>query len=571
MEPKTFFLKPLNPLQKQYEALKAFYVNGLSSARVCKQFGLSQAYFKKLRFLFVKKLKQGINSFFPTIKTGPKQRRTPKTTIEEIVLLRKRNYAITDIQVHLNAKQIKLSLNAIDEILKSEGFAPLPKRTRIERLSTMLPEKFKAPRSISLTTMNDEFTTEISAGPLLFLPLMQKLGIVNAIEKSGFPGTKDLSGTQMVLSFLALKLLGTKRWSHDCRWNMDRALGLFANLNVLPKSTTLSTYGYRISRKSNRELLLQLASIFEDNSLEFNLDFKTIPYWGDAGVLEKNWSGSHRKAMKSILALIAENPDSGTLTYTNAEIKHREQNYAVLEFVDFWKQKGTCPKLLIFDSRFTTYHNLHKLNQDGIKFLTLRRRGKELIKSTSSINSWQKITIERSKGRYQTINVLDRKCSLRHYDGEVREIIITGHGREKPAFLITNDFDLEVKELIKKYARRWLVEQEIAEQILFFQLNHPSSSIVIKVDFDLTLSLLAHNLYKKLAKELIGFEHCTVDTINRKFLENGAKIIIKDKMVSIFLKKKTHLPLLLETSLLKEEILLSWMGLSIRFVAGTVC
>jgi hypothetical protein len=275
--------------------------------------------------------------------------------------------------------------------------------------------------------------------------------------------------------------------------------------------------------------------------------------------------------MKSLLALIVENPQSGMLTYTDAEIKHRGQSGAVLEFVDFWKQKGTCPKMLIFDSRFTTYHNLHLLNQAGIKFLTLRRRGKDLIKSASIINSWQKVTIERAKGKYQTINVLARECELRNYDGKVKEIIITGHGREKPAFLITNDFSLGLKEVIKKYARRWLVEQEIAEQILFFQLNHPSSSIVVKVDFDLTLSLLAHNLYKKLASELTGFETCTVETINRKFLENGAKVVITNNNIDVFLKKKTHLPLLMEASWIKEKTLLTWMGFSIRFAAGTVC
>ncbi len=98
------------------------------------------------------------------------------------------------------------------------------------------------------------------------------------------------------------------------------------------------------------------------------------------------------------------------------------------------------------------------------------------------------------------MRVHDGRCKLRHYEGDVRQIILTDHGRAKPTFLITNDFDLDVRKVVKKYARRWLVEKEIAEQVVFFNLNNPSSSIVVKVDFDLTLSLLAHNLYRVLAK-----------------------------------------------------------------------
>ena len=369
----------------------------------------------------------------------------------------------------------------------------------------------------------------------------------------------------MVLAFLALKLTGGKRWSHDSRWNMDRALGLFAGLNVLPKATALSTYSYRVTRQENRRLLERLSGIFQDERQEdgeFNLDFKAIPHWGDDSVLERNWSGSRSKAIKSLLALIVQQPATGQLAYPDAEIKHRDQAEAVFDFIDFWKQgRGGAPKLLIFDSKFTTYQHLNQINRspEKIKFLTLRRRGKKLIERAEAIpdDRWQRINLSRAKGKYQYVRVHDGRCKLRYYEGEVREVILTDHGRNKPTFLITNDFDMEVHDIVHKYARRWLVEQEIAEQILFFQLNHPASSIVVKVDFDLTLSLLAHNLFRILTKQLPGFEHCTVDTINRKFLENGARVSIEGSTVRVHLKKKTHLPILFELPWIKQTTRLS--------------
>jgi hypothetical protein len=74
-------------------------------------------------------------------------------------------------------------------------------------------------------------------------------------------------------------------------------------------------------------------------------------------------------------------------------------------------------------------------------------------------------------------------------------VIITEHGRTKPALIITNDFELPVEKAVRKYCRRWLVEKGIAEQINFFHLNRVSSSIVIKVDFDLVMTILAHYIY----------------------------------------------------------------------------
>jgi hypothetical protein len=200
-----------------------------------------------------------------------------------------------------------------------------------------------------------------------------------------------------------------------------------------------------------------------------------------------------------------------------------------------------------------------------------REMRKNLIERAEVIpnDQWRRIDLPRAKGKSQRIRVHDGRCTLRHYEGEARKVVLSDHGRKKPTFLITNDFAMDVRDIVHKYARRWLVEQEIAEQVLFFQLNHPSSPIVVKVDFDLTLSLLAHNLYRRLAQHLPGFEQCTADTINRKFLQNGATVSIEGNTATVHLKKKTHLPILFELPWMKQTTSLSWMNLNIRFAAGT--
>jgi Transposase DDE domain len=578
MNQVNYFLNSENPRQRQYEALRAFYCDNLPTVDVVKKFGFSKAYFDKLKHQFKQALDQGINPFFEHKKPGPKQPRTAQTVVEMVVMLRKQNYAITDIRAALDAKNTPLSLDKINNILKHEGFATLPKRTHQERVAIQLPKKIIPPASISWKYTDEIFSTERAAGVLIFLPLLESLGIIKAIEDSHFPSTTQLSATQMLLSFLSLKLMGNTRWSHDSVWNMDRALGLFSGLNVLPKATTLSSYSYRVQRASNFALLKNLVNCFksEQEEDEFNLDFKAIPHWGDESVLEKNWCGARARAMKSILSLIVQCPQSGMINYTDAELKHNTQNDAILDFVDFWKAgKGVAPKMLIFDSRFTTYENLNKLNtsKEQVKFLTIRRRGKKLIEQVNEIpeDEWQTLKIERAKGKKQQMCVHDRRTTLSKYDGEIREIILTEHGRQRPTFLITNDFNLNVKQVIRKYAKRWMVEQEISEQIAFFHLNTPSSSIVVKVDFDLTLSLLAHNLYRHLAQKLHGFEQCNAETIHRDFLDNGATITIKNGAATVAFKKKSHLPILLDVPWVKNSSKLPCLGgMKINFTGHSV-
>ncbi len=123
-------------------------------------------------------------------------------------------------------------------------------------------------------------------------------------------------------------------------------------------------------------------------------------------------------------------------------------------------------------------------------------------------------------------------------DKEIRQITINCNGKIKPAIVITNDTELQVELIISKYARRWMVEKTISEQIDFFHLNLGSSSMAIKVDFDLTMSILAYNLYRLFGNELGHFTNQTAQTLYDKFVLNGADIEIGRKAIKVQLKKK---------------------------------
>jgi transposase len=574
MKPITYFTDFPFEIQRRYEALRLHFMENISIQEVAKMMSLSPSYLLKEKSKLSKCLSEGIDPFFCDKKTGPKTCRKTDSIVEHVVELRKQNYSIIDIKASLDALGITVAFDSINRILKNEGFARLPRRTHIEKTHLEIPSKVQAPRSSKWTLKDEEFSTGRSGAVLAFLPIIEDLDIVTAIQNAGFPETKEISAVSYVLSFLALKLIGNKRLSHDESWALDRVLGIFAGLNVLPKNGSLSSYSYRVSRDSNRKFLLELNRIFNEadgNSCEFNLDFKTIPHWGDESFLEKNYSTIRGKAVKSVLALIVQNVSSENIAYTNAELTHEVQNDAVIEFVDFWKESiGACPKMLIFDSQFTIYENLRKLDDDNIKFITLRRRREEMLAHARSIpvDSWNIIEVDAGKRKPRKVKVYEEVIKLPKYKKSIRQLIIIDHSKE-PVFMLTNDFEMSAIQIIRKYGRRWLVEQEIAEQVAFFHLNQLSSSIVVKVDFDLTLTVLAHNLYRYLAKRIDRHKNCTATTLQRRFVEGRARVNIVNREVVVTLSKRSHSPLLFEVPWLRKKTKLSWHGFNISFSQDT--
>jgi hypothetical protein len=307
-----------------------------------------------------------------------------------------------------------------------------------------------------------------------------------------------------------------------------------------------------------------------------NLDFTAIPYWGDDDPFENNWSGKRGKALASLQAVLVQDPESGLLCYGDTTIRHDRQEDVVLEFLDFYhsdKKADKNLKYLIFDSKFTTYQNLSKLNEKGIKFITVRRRSKTLVDRIENVaeSHWKKIVVERDNGRSRTITVYEGNDAIRDYEGIIRQVFIKDNGRMKPAILMTNDFNISLADLIRKYSRRWLVETEISEHVDFFHLNRNSSGIVVKVDFDLTMTILAHNLYRLFCKDFDGYSHCEAQTIFNKFISVPGNIRIEDNgYISVRLKRKRSLPILLEQMNRFEDISYSWLnGYKIQFSADS--
>lgn len=565
---ERFFLRPENAAHRRYEALRAFHVEGKKAEEVSGLFG----YTVSTVYTLVRNFKKLLDSdhpdapFFVSTRPGRREKDTTGTLNKLIVELRKKYLSVPEIKTILDSLDDgNVSEKYVYNILKKEGFARLPRRSHLAKDETHAAIKIEAAKSELLEYTPEVFQTERSIGLLCLLPHIQELGIDRLIEQSQYPETKSIPKLNAVLSFLALKLSNVRRYTADDLWCMDRGLGFFAGLNVLPKAAWFTSYSHRVTRKANLEFLKRLSRLWAEQgylSDTANLDFTTIPYWGDDAQLENNWSGTRHKALASILAVLAHDPDTGIITYGDTSVRHNSKSEVALEFLDFYSQSGGQElRYLVFDSKFTTYENLAKLDDDGTKFITIRRRGKKTVDRLVTIpdSEKKKIRVPASNGKKRLLTVVDEAVFLKNYGDDIRQVSISGHGKIKPAIIITNDFDLPVEAVVRKYARRWIIEKTISEQIEFFHLNKLSSSMVIKVDFDLTMTILAHNLYRVFAQELDGYSHSTADTLYRKFMCNGGDIQVTEYSVIIDMKKKRLLPAILTAMDRFQNTQVPWM------------
>ena len=569
MRASEFFQHPQAVAHKKYEALRAFYVEGKSATEVAQQFGYTLSSFYSLTRDFKRQLKEPNPSqqFFLVSAAGRQPKDPTQTTQRLIVELRKKFLSVPDIKARLDALGYRVSERYIYNVVKEAGFSRLPRRSQGEKGEAVAAVKLPAPTTQMLTYAPESFSSCQGMGLLCLLPYLQSSGLYSLIEQSHYPESQTLNRVGSILSFVALKLSNVRRYSADDLWCMDRGLGFFAGLNVLPKAAWFSSYAHQVTRSMNLAFLKSLHGCWTQLGLlgdSANLDFVTLPYWGEGEHLENNWSSTRNRALTSILALLAQDPDTGIITYGDSQIRHQQKSQVVLEFLDFYRADGNDTlKYLIFDSQFTTYEHLKNLDNQPtpIKFITIRRRGKRIVEELNALSKsqWKTVRVAAAGGKGRLLQVHEEIIFLKGYDKKIRQLAIAGKGKIKPALIITNDFDLPNETIIRKYARRWLVEQEIDEHLQFFHLNRLSSSMVIKVDFDLTMSILAHNLYRLLAADLPGFNHSNAVSLFEKFMDNGGQLRIDESAVTVRLKKKRHLPLLLTALERFQNQPISWM------------
>src|SRR5215831_2528760 len=563
---RNFFLAPQFPLQRQYEALRAFFVDEKASADVARRFGYSEGAFRVLCHQF-RHHPEKRASFFRQPQRGPQSAPLRDRVRDLAVAMRQRNLSVYDMQRELAAAGHTISINSLILLLREEGFSRLPRRADDERPFTVKPEIAAVADVRRLDLSPRSFRTRL-AGLFLFVPLLDRIDLQKVVTAARLPGSKMIPAAQAVASLLGLKLIGAERKSHVRDLVMDQAIALFAGINVVPKRSYLAAYSSRIDHRACLRLmeawLEQVERAGLPHGASFDLDFHSVPANSAEEPLEKHYVSSRSRSQKGILVFLARDAGQGVLRYANAGVTKTEQAAEILQFVRFWKKHtGHLPTELVFDSQLTTYAKLSELNRQGIRFITLRRRSRKMLGEIYSQpdSAWRRISLPALTRIYRTPKVLEERVRLSGYDGELRQMTIMELGHEEPTVLLTNHFKLGPVELVTRYAQRMLIENGISEAVQFFHIDALSSMVGMKVDFDMQLTLMASSLYRMMARH-IGREyvHAQAKTIFRNLLDLSGKVEVNSANVVVTFDKRAHNPYLVASGLTAQPTPMPWFG-----------
>jgi transposase len=562
---------------RRYEALRGYFVDGLTYAQAGARFG----YTRWAMINLVREYRAGkLELFAPPRKPGPPPGSAPaKERVRgRVIELRRDGLSTYEISAQLATEGTPLNRTSVGEILAEEGFGRLlrhPEPTASTSPATVGRDT-RLPRTARLDFASWPATIETGkAGLLLLIPDLVELGLHDLVKRAGYPGTRVVPAVSWLLSLLALKLTRTRRVSHvDDLLLADPAASLFAGLATLPKKSALTDYSYRTGHHHQRRFLAALDAKMIDAGLAtaadaiFDLDFHAVMHWGHDPVLEKHYVPTRSQRARSVLTFFAQDSGTHNLVYANADVAKASQAREVIAFCNHWKAvSGTDPAMLIMDQKVTTHAVLGELDDRGVTFLTLRMRSPALVKHIDALtdNDFTTVTLDRP-GRHNRPKVHEATgIRLTGYPGTVRQLVVTGLGRDAPTVIITNDHDLAVKALIEHYARRMTIEQRLAEIIQAFHADALSSAVNLNVDLDIMLCVLAQTLTAALRARLPGYATVTPDVLQRRFLETPGQITTSGDTITVRLDRRAYTPVLRKADLPHDTRVPWWGNRALRY------
>ena len=570
MSLRDTFLRPQNPAQRRYEALRARYVDGMDCKAVAEAFGYSIGSFRNLCSAF--NANPGW-AFFQSPQKPKDEEPAPGATVSRrhrnrriLELRRERQMSIHQIAAVLAAEDCPASLSTVAKVIHEAGLERLPRRSAAVLEDIIGPDAVPVADRRVFNPDAGTFRTRFG-GLFVFAPMLAALDLEGLLAEASMPGSAMIPADCAWRALLALKLWGIGRPSQAMAEVFDPGLALFAGLNAMPRRSTLTEYSTRVDPRLLPGLMRAWNRAVRCHGLgsgaSFDLDFHTIPYHGDQALIEKHYVSRRSRRQNGVLAFLARDAEARVFCYADATIRKDRQNDAILRFIeDYRDETGILPGELVFDSRLTTQANLAEIDRQGIAFLALRRRSKKMMAELRARPEadWHRIRLTNIGRRYRTSRIIDERVRLPQYPGAVRQIAIADLGHDDPVLLLTNQLLTTPADLVDRYVRRRVIENQIAESIDFFHMDARSAAVPMRINTDLQLTLMASGLYRLMANRIGNGQAIARDrTLFRNFIDVTANVTITDHTIRVRFGRRAHNPMMINAGYADHETVLPWL------------
>jgi hypothetical protein len=129
----------------------------------------------------------------------------------------------------------------------------------------------------------------------------------------------------------------------------------------------------------------------------FNLDFHSVPFYGEGPLIERHHVSARSRSQPSVLVFLAQDAGSQVFCYSNADLRKGKEAEEIFAFIALWQRAhGQRPSHLVFDSKLTTYEGLARLDKMNIPFITSRRRSPKLLQEIVLLprSAWRTIELD---------------------------------------------------------------------------------------------------------------------------------------------------------------------------------
>lgn len=278
----------------------------------------------------------------------------------------------------------------------------------------------------------------------------------------------------------------------------------------------------------------------------FNLDFHSVPYYGEKPAVERHYVSARSRRQPNILVFPARDAEGGAFCYSNADLLKGDEAEEIFRFISFWKRShGKLRRHVVFDSRLATYAHLARLDEMQIEFIALRCRSpavmKEIINSPRS--TWRVVELDVATRKYRFPRIHEQ--TVRLAGREFRRLYVQDLGHDEPTILLTNQKRTSAKQLITRHAHRRLIENALSDAVRFFHMDALSSAVGMKIDFDMALLVVAGGRYRLPARRMRGYSDAQARHIFRDLTDMPADVKISEQQVEVSFHRRSHLPIIL--------------------------
>jgi hypothetical protein len=194
--PARAFLEPATAKHRQYEALRACFVEKQPPSQAAPRFGYSPGTLRVMCSKF--RRHPSLSFFFPTAdRAAASLKVQPRKVLlrEKITALRKQNLSVYDIARALAHDATPLTPVMIGNVLREQGFARLPRRRDEERLAQIGPVR-AAKADVGQLDLSPRSVHTKFGGLFLFLPYLAKLDLPTLVQQAELPGTAMIPAPQ---------------------------------------------------------------------------------------------------------------------------------------------------------------------------------------------------------------------------------------------------------------------------------------------------------------------------------------------------------------------------------------